>query len=82
MTIRGFKLLASHEHSEHGKLLIVLPRASGKAHDRNRLRRQLRSIFYEHQLYANKTVWILLVRKEAMKLDFAQLTTFLKQACS
>ena len=78
---RGLKLLQSLDHPKHGKLLIVIPRACGKAHDRNRIRRQLRAIFYEHQLYQNKTVWILLVRKDALALDFATLTQFLTKAC-
>ena len=82
VSYRGFKLLQSHEQPLHGKILIVLPRACGKAHDRNRLRRQLRSIFYEHKLYQNKTTWILLVRKDAMNLDFETLTLFLTKACA
>ncbi len=61
----------------HGKLLVVTPRACGKAHDRNRIKRQLRSIFYEEKLYTTPLLWIIFVRKDAMKLDFAALKKFL-----
>ena len=78
---RGLKVLQASAHAQHGKLLIVIPRAYGKAHDRNRLRRQLRAIFYENKLHHNKIVWIILVRKNALALDFTTLTQFLIKAC-
>ena len=62
---------------DHGKLLIVTPRACGKAHERNRIKRQARAIFYEEKLYQKPMMWILLVRKGATDLTFDQLKKFL-----
>lgn len=64
----------------YGKLLIVTPRASGKAHDRNRVRRQTKAIFYEEELYKTPAIWVLLVRKQAMDLGFDDLKKFLLSA--
>ena len=76
--IPGLKLLRASDPSLlHGKLLIVIPRAFGKAHDRNLLRRRARSIYYEEKLYSQPFVWILICYSEAQNLSFEQLKTFL-----
>ena len=60
-----------------GKLLIVIPRLSGKAHKRNLFRRRVKSIFYEEKLFEKPVTSILLVRKTAIDLPFDQLKEFL-----
>lgn len=64
----------------YGKLLIVTPRTSGKAHDRNLVRRQVKAIFYEEKLYDAPAIWVLLVRKQAMDLSYDDLKKFLTTA--
>jgi len=78
--IRGLKLLKSKldEPPEHGKLLIVIPRRVGKASKRNRIRRQIKAIFYEEKLYENKQILILLVYKQALELSLDDIKKFLK----
>lgn len=75
----GLKLLGAPcpEGLSHGKLLIVTPRACGKAHDRNLIRRRLKEIFYTEKLYTKRVTWILLIRKQAIELTFDQLKEFL-----
>jgi ribonuclease P protein component len=73
----GLKLLKAPSIAPHGKLLIVLPRKFGKAHERNLIRRQLKAIFYEEQLYKQPVVWLLILYFEAKKLDFPALKKFL-----
>lgn len=82
--VYGLKLLQAPmlQKQEHGKLLIITPRATGKAHLRNFIRRQLKAIFYEHKLYAFKSTFILLVYKPAIELNFNQLTSSLVNACT
>lgn len=79
----GLKLLQAPmlEKQEHGKLLIITPRAVGKAHIRNLIRRQLKAIFYENRLYAFNGKLIILVYKPAIELSFNQLRLFLTDAC-
>ena len=80
--IDGLKLLRSAmgEAQTHGKLLIITPRAMGKAHLRNLMRRQLKAIYYENKLYTNTTTLILLVYKAATELTFEELKAFLISA--
>jgi ribonuclease P protein component len=75
----GLRLLQAQPEApiEFGKLLIVTPRASGNACQRNRLRRRLKAIFYENQLYLHKVISAVLVYKQAQELSFEQLSSFL-----
>ena len=77
-SIPGLKLLRALDQSVlHGKMLVVIPRAFGKAHERNLLRRRLRSIFYEEKLYVRPIISICICYKQAQQLSFEQLKTFL-----
>ncbi|MCK4264841.1 ribonuclease P protein component [Candidatus Babeliales bacterium] len=75
----GIKLLFSpaNKNQKHGKLLIIISSLSGKAHERNKVRRQIKNIFFEEQLYTVPGNWILQVYKEAMNLNFNQIRNFL-----
>lgn len=75
----GFKLLKSFSTDDFGKLLIIIPGAAGKAHERNLVRRQIKSIFYEEKLYQNRHIFILLVYRQALELGFEEIKTFLKE---
>lgn len=82
--IYGLKLLQAPmlQIQEHGKLLIITPRTAGKAHLRNLIRRQLKAIYYEHNLYTIKSTIIVLVYKPATELHFEKLNAFLIDACN
>lgn len=80
--ILGLKLLqiapeakksSPFDSCEHGKLLIVISRKTGKAHLRNLLRRRIKSIFYQHKLFEKQTYSILLVYAQAIQLSYEQL---------
>ena len=80
--INGLKLLqiVSNELDEKysfGKLLIVIPAKTGKAVDRNKIKRQIKAIFYEERLFEKPLISILLVYKPALKLNFEQIKEFL-----
>ena len=84
--IKGLKLLESEIPDqpgqlglEHGKLLIVIPRRVGKASKRNKIRRQIRAIFYEEKLYESKKIFILLVYKQALELSLDEIKKFLHE---
>lgn len=61
----------------HGKLLIVIPRAFGKACKRNRFRRQVKAIFYENKLHQHMVASILIVYRQAQDFTLEQLKDFL-----
>lgn len=62
-----------------GKILIITPSACGNACQRNRLRRRVKSIFYSKKFYLNPVVSILIIHKNAMNLDFDQISKFLEK---
>lgn len=54
---------------------FITPKHLGKAHDRNRLRRQLREIIATSAIPANANYWLVLVaRHPAREADFNSLT--------
>lgn len=76
----GLKVLQAptSDDAKTGKLLIIIPKVVGKAHDRNKLRRRMQSIFYEERLFEKPVITILLVYKTAMSLSFEEIKGFLK----
>ncbi|MFA5075433.1 MAG: ribonuclease P protein component [Candidatus Babeliales bacterium] len=78
--ISGLKLLqASQNNFDYGKLLIIIPAKTGKAHDRNLIKRRIKAIFYEQKLYEKSINSIIFVYKPALNLTFEQLKDFLVQ---
>lgn len=77
----GFTLLhAPYDDTNtlpYAKLLIITSRKCGKAHERNKIKRQIKSIFYEEKLYETSGRFILIVYKEAMHYDFETIKKFL-----
>lgn len=76
----GLKQLQSpiqKESQEFGKLLIIASRKVGQAHKRNRIRRQLKSIFYQEKLFKKPVNSIMLIYKSALNLTFEELKQFL-----
>lgn len=71
--------LSSELTSNHrfGKLLIITPGSSGKAHQRNLFRRRVKNIFYTNKLYLYPTNSVLIAYKNAMVHDFDHLQNFL-----
>ena len=86
-TLLGLKLLLPDKDSKqirdetplthHGKLLIIIPQIAGKAPTRNLLRRRIKAIYFEEKLYEKPIISILLVYKEAIKLSFDEIKSFL-----
>lgn len=73
----GYKILTAPYPQEissfHGQCLIITPRKFGKAHERNKIRRQIKAIFFEEKLYLITHVSIVLLYNTAKKLSFLEL---------
>ena len=65
---------------DFGRILVVTSRKVGNAPKRNKIRRRLKSIFYENKLYDLQYDCIILTRKEAIDLSFEQLESILVSA--
>lgn len=69
----GFVLLVAPRTREQGRILIVIPKKVGSAPQRNKIRRQIKSIFYEEKLYDRGYDWVAIVKPAATLLSFAQI---------
>lgn len=65
-----------------GRLLVVTPKAVGSAPIRNKLRRRLKSLFYQEKLYALGKDCIVLARQGAGELTYEQLRDLLRNTLS
>ncbi len=70
-------IFAKQIELNQGKILVITSRRVGKAHKRNKLRRQIKSIFYEEKLFEKPVISILITYKQALNLTFEQLKEFL-----
>jgi len=75
----GITILQAPRQGTIGRILIVIPRKVGDAPTRNKLRRQIRSIFYEQKLYEKEHDWAVILRPEAKNLSFDQLQALFEQ---
>jgi len=64
----------------YGKLLLVIPRIVGSAPTRNKMRRRLKSIFYQHKIFDRGYDLIIIVKKGAIDLPFNDLEQILLSA--
>lgn len=73
----GFLLLKAPSQGDFGRILLVISRKVGTAPVRNKLRRRIKSIFYEHEIYDQEFDWIFFARPAATKLSFQELESLL-----
>lgn len=76
----GLTVLAGPRQKEFGRILIMASKKIGNAPTRNKLRRQLKSIFYEQKLYEKELDWIILPKPEITQQTFAQLSNLMLRA--
>lgn len=73
----GFLLLKAPRHGTFGRILIVISKQVGTAPTRNKKRRQIKAIFYEHKIYERNFDWIIVVKKPIVNLNFQALAAVL-----
>lgn len=77
---KGLVILLSPRQKDFGRILIITSRKVGNAPERNKIRRRLKSIFYEEKLYEAPYDCIVIVKKEAVILSFEALKKLLYSA--
>src|SRR5438552_2103241 len=65
-----------------GRALLVIPKSVGNAPERNLLRRRIKAIIYEHELYKKGYDWLFYLRPSAKNLSFQQLAALILRACT
>jgi len=73
----GLDVLCAPATLDFGRILVVTSKKVGKAHKRNLIRRRIKSIFYEQELYKKQIDTIVIIKKEGINLDFQQLKDIL-----
>ncbi len=73
-------ILLGPRQKDFGRILIIASRKVGNAPERNKVRRRLKSIFYEEKLYEAPYDCIVIVKKEAVILSFKALKKLLYSA--
>jgi ribonuclease P protein component len=63
-----------------GHLLIITPRKTGSAHERNKVRRRLRAVFYEEKLCEAPYDCIVIVKQGGVEMAFHKLREVLLSA--
>jgi ribonuclease P protein component len=76
----GLEIKRASKTLDYARILIVIPRASGIAPERNKFKRQLKSIFYEQKLFKKNYDLIIIVRKEGISAPFQELMSLLIKA--
>lgn len=61
----------------HGRILVVTSRKIGNAVKRNRVRRRIKALFYERNLFLSPFDWVVIVKKGGVDLSFKDLETIL-----
>jgi len=76
----GLHILIAPKTAEFGRILIIASRKTGNAPERNKIRRRLKSIFYEERLYEKGLDCIVIVKKDGIAIPFAGLKDLLLKA--
>jgi ribonuclease P protein component len=76
----GLTILVAPRQKDFARILIIASRKVGNAPFRNKIRRQMKAVFYENKLYNQEFDCALIARKEIAHLTFSQRTAFLLQA--
>jgi ribonuclease P protein component len=79
---KGLEIRRMPMMRKFGRILIIIPRHVGSAVERNLIRRRIKSIFYQEQLYNHHYDGIVFVHKNATILSFATLKELLKKGFS
>lgn len=76
----GLTVLCAPSKRKYGRILVVTAAAVGSAPKRNKIRRQLKALFYEQRFFTQGYDCVFIVRKEALTLSFAQLAQLLAKS--
>ncbi len=82
----GLDILLVPAYRQYGRILVITPRKVGTAPERNRIRRRLKAIFYQEQLYNHKLDCFVIIKKPGIHFDYdelkSKLSSILKEEAS
>lgn len=77
----GITVLAAPTEEEYqlGKVLIITSRKSGKAVQRNKVRRRMRHLFWKHQWFASGYSFVIITYKQIHQFSYDELESIFKK---
>ena len=77
---QGLYILLAPAQRDYGRILVIASRKVGNAPTRNKVRRQLKALFYEQRYYTHGLDCVIIMKKEGAQLPFATLQELLSRA--
>lgn len=75
----GLAIKRAPRQGDIARVLVVTPKKMGKAPQRNKIRRQIKALFYQEKLYTVPYDFIIFCSKESISLSFQELKDILLQ---
>jgi ribonuclease P protein component len=82
LKLPGLDILVHPQLQGFGRILVITPAKIGNAVQRNRIRRQLKALFYTQKYPEKAFDYIIIIKKEGIAYSFEQLRDALSQAYS
>jgi ribonuclease P protein component len=76
----GLYILVAPQQKTYGRILVITSRKVGNSPTRNKIRRQLKAIFYESRYYERGLDCVIVIKKEGTLLPFTTLQQLLARA--
>jgi ribonuclease P protein component len=76
----GLDILMAPALKDFGRVLVVTPRKVGTAPERNRIRRRIKALFYEHKLYEYLFDTCIIIKKSGIDYHTNELIPLLDAA--
>ena len=67
---RELDILSHPKTKEYARLLIINPKKIGNAPQRNKVKRRLRALFHENDLFNKSHDMVIIVKKDGVELPF------------
>lgn len=76
----GLDILMAPALKDFGRVLVVTPRKVGTAPERNRIRRRIKALFYEHKFYEYPFDTCIIIKKPGIDYHIEELIPLLDTA--
>jgi ribonuclease P protein component len=76
----GLDILMAPALKDFGRIIVVTPRKVGTAPERNRIRRRIKALFYEHKLYEYRIDTCIIIKKAGIGYTLQELIPIIETA--
>jgi ribonuclease P protein component len=74
----SFDILCLSAVQEYGRIIVITPRKVGNAPARNKIRRQIKALYYQHHLYHLQVDCMIIIKKLPISYTHHKLTQLIK----